>query len=80
MAQLLEPGYVQAIKQNIVYALPSCRVLLFTDATTPTIQQSLTEAFTANVALTLSSGQSEVAGAFIKCTTGDINIILKNYK
>lgn len=63
--------------QNTIYALPARRALLFTDATTPTIQQSADVGFTANAALTLASGQAEVAGGFIRCTTGNINVVLK---
>lgn len=76
-ATQLQVGKVEAITQNVAYALPSKRCLLFTDATTPTIQQSLTEAFTANVAVTLSGGQAEVAGLFVRCTNATINVILK---
>lgn len=77
---LLVTGKVIAITQNTVYALPTGRVLLFTDATTPTLQQSTTEAFTANVAVTLTGGQAELAGGFFRLTTaGPINIILKEH-
>ena len=63
--------------QNVIYALPARRLQLFTDATTPTIQQSTDVAFAANAALTLTSGQAEVAGGFIRCTTGNINVVVK---
>ena len=76
--RLLQLGVVESIAQNEVCGLPARRCLFFTDATTPTIQQSTTEAFTANAALTLASGQAEVAGEFIRCTTaGPINVIVK---
>ena len=74
----LSCGPVQSMVQNTIYALPPVKCTLFTDATTPTIQQSLTSTFTANVVLTLTSGQSEVVGGFIRCTSaGPINVILK---
>jgi hypothetical protein len=79
MAAAITVGRVLALTQNVVYALPAQRVLLFTDATTPTIQQSLTEAFTANVAVTLSGGQAELAGGFIRCTSGNISVIIKTF-
>lgn len=64
--------------QNVIYALPARRCLLFTDGTAPTIQQSTDVAFTASAALTLASGQAEVAGGFIRCTNlATCNVILK---
>jgi hypothetical protein len=77
MPELLSAGPVTAVTQNTVYALPTRRCLLFTDATSPTIQQSQTSTFTANVALTLTTGQTEVAGGFIRCTSGNVNVVLK---
>lgn len=74
----LSIGPVQTLVQNVVYALPPVRCLLFTDATTPTIQQSTTVGFTANVALSLTNGQAEVSGGFIRCTNlATCNITLK---
>lgn len=75
--QKINPGVVFSMTQNIAFALPSKRCLLFTDATTPTIQQSTDVAFTANVAVTLTAGQAELAGAFIRCTSGTINALVK---
>jgi hypothetical protein len=77
MTQLISLGYVQVLTQNVVYALPARRCLLFTDASTPTIQQSSDVGFTANVAVTLTGGQAELDGGFIKCTTGNINVVAK---
>ncbi len=75
--QYIQIGPVFSMVQNTVYAVPSRRCLLFTDATTPTIQQSTDFAFTANAALTLTSGQAELAGGFIRLTTsGPINVRL----
>lgn len=75
--QVLMNGVPTALTQNTVYTLPASRVLFFTDATTPTIQQSFDVAFTANVAVTLTNGQAELAGGFIKCTSGNINCVVK---
>lgn len=74
---VIQFGVPTALTQNTIYALPANRALLFTDATTPTVQQSYDVAFTANAALTLASGQAEVAGGFIRCTSGNINVVLK---
>jgi len=72
-------GPLQVMVQNTIYSLPSKRVLLFTDGAAPTIQQSTTEAFTANVAVTLVGGQAEVAGGFIRETNlATLNIYLKS--
>jgi hypothetical protein len=71
-------GSVFPMVQNTIYALPPVKCTLFTDATTPTIQQSLTVAFTANVALTLTGGQADVNGGFIRLTSsGPVNVLLK---
>lgn len=75
--QLIKSGEVTSLTQNVVFALPSKRCLLFTDATTPTIQQSTDVAFTANAAVTLTGGQAELAGAFIRCTSATISVIVK---
>jgi len=79
---LLSIGIPQAIVQNQVYALPAKKCLLMTDVAAATIQHSTTEAFTSNVAVNISTGtygpgQAEIAGGFIRCTSGNINIILK---
>lgn len=64
----LSLGPIHVLEQNVAYALPPKRCLLFSDGTAPTFQQSTTEAFTANVAVTLSGGQAELAGGWIRCT------------
>jgi hypothetical protein len=69
---------LNSMVQNTIYALPAVRVTLFTDATTPTIQTSNTDVFIANAAVTLTAGQGEPLGAFIRVTTaGPINVMLK---
>lgn len=78
MAELLTIGPVTSLVQNTIYALPASRVLLFTDGVAPTIQQSTTVAFTANVAVTLTAGQAELAGGFLRCTNlATCNVTLK---
>lgn len=62
--------------QNIVYALPAARGLLFSD-TAGTFEQAsnLAGPFIATAAL--AGGQVEVAGAFIRCTTASPTVTLK---
>lgn len=67
--EVLSIGYPIPVTQNVVYALPSRRVLLMTDAAGPTFFQSNTQAFTASVAVALTNGQAELAGGFLKCTS-----------
>jgi hypothetical protein len=75
--EMIPVGMVFSMVQNTIYALPSQRVLAFTDGAAPTIQQSTTVAFTANVAVTLTGGQAELGGAFIRQTNlATCNIIL----
>ena len=74
----LATGQIHSLVQNTVYALPPVQCVLYTDATTPTLQQSLTSTFTANTAVTLTTGQAEVNGGFLRLTSaGPINVILK---
>lgn len=69
---------INPILQNVIYALPPRRVLLFSDAATPTFFQSTTEAFTASIAVVLTNGQAELAGGFIRCTSATPgNIVLR---
>jgi hypothetical protein len=76
--EVLPLGVVFSMLQNVVYALPASRCLLFTDGAAPTIQQSTTLAFTANVAVVLTNGQMELAGGYIRCTNlATCNVILK---
>jgi hypothetical protein len=76
--ELIPVGPVFSMVQNTIYALPASRVLLFTDGAAPTIQQSTTAAFTANVAVTLTGGQAEIAGGFIRQTNlATCNVTLK---
>lgn len=73
--QSLSIGPITPLVANQVYALPPKKCILYTDATTPTIAQSLTNAFTANTALTLTGGQAEIGGGFIRATSA-INVRL----
>ena len=76
--ELLSIGPILTLLQNVVYALPASRCLLFTDGAAPTLQQSTTVAFTANVPLVLTNGATEVSGGFIRCTNlASCNITLK---
>jgi hypothetical protein len=76
--ELLPLGPVAVMTQNTIFALPASRCLLFTDGVAPTIQQSTTVAFTANVAVTLTGGQAELAGGFIRQTNlATMNVVLK---
>lgn len=76
--ELFSPGRPISILQNVVYALPVSRCLLFCDVAAATFEQSTTSAFTLAVALTPDANeQIEVAGGFIRCTSGTVNITLK---
>ena len=71
---------LNSMVQNTIYALPASRCTVFTDATTPTIQTSNTDVFTANVVVTLTGGAGEAFGAFVRVTTaGPINVMIKKF-
>lgn len=74
----ISPGSPFTMVQNVVYALPASRCLLFCQTATPGLEQSNEVAFTTVVALALVSGQAEVAGGFIRSTlTGGAIVTLK---
>lgn len=76
--EVLSIGYPIPIVQNTIYALPSRRVLMFSDAAGPTFFQSNTLAFTVSVAVVLTNGEAELSGGFIRCTSAAPgNITLK---
>lgn len=67
-----------ALVQNTIYALPATRCLMFCDVAAATFEQSNVVGFSPAVALTLDANeQAEVAGGFIRCTSGAVNIMLK---
>jgi hypothetical protein len=71
-------GYPQPILQNVVYALPARRVLLFSDAASPTFVMANDFAFATSIPVVLTNGQAEIAAAFIKCTSASPgNIVVK---
>jgi hypothetical protein len=70
-------GMPVTLVQNQIYALPAVKCTLFTDATTPTIQQSNTQAFTANVAVTLVAGAATLNGGWLRTTSSGVIITLK---
>ncbi len=78
-ANLLQFGVPTTLVQNTVYALPANRCLLFCDASSPTITMSNVVGMSPAIALTLTNGQAEVAGAFIVCTTGSVVVSIKKY-
>lgn len=74
--ELLPLGPPTTMLANVAYALPAVEATLFTDATTPTITLSTTQAFTASSAVTLTGGAATVGGGFIK-STSTILVVLK---
>ena len=75
--ELLSIGPPITLVQNQIYALPAVKTTLFTDATTPTIQQSTTAAFTANVVVTLTGGMGTLTGGWLRTTSSGVVITLK---
>ena len=74
--ELLQIGVVTLLTQNVIYALPYKRTRIFCETTTAVIQQSNLVAFTTTSAVTLTDGMADLAGAFIRCTSGNVNIRL----
>jgi hypothetical protein len=74
--ELLPLGTPFTMLAGVAYALPAVECVLYTDATTPTITLSNTQAFTANTAVTLTAGAATVGGGFIKAV-GNALVVLK---
>jgi hypothetical protein len=74
--ELLPLGTPFTMLAGVAYALPAVKATLFTDATTPTITQSNTAAFTANAAVTVTAGVSTVSGGFLKAAANAL-VVLK---
>lgn len=74
---LLSIGGPHTLTQNVIYALPGKRCLLFVDTAGAALEQSNTAVMTADVNMTLVDGQQEVAGGFIRSTAGDCIVMLK---
>jgi hypothetical protein len=77
--ELLSPGRPISILQNIAYALPVSRCVIYCDTAAATLFQSNTVDFTLSNAITLDTNkQAEVAGGFIRVTSaGPVIIELK---
>lgn len=76
---LLSPGGPHTLTQNVIYALPAKRCLLFVDTAGAALEQSNTDVMTADVNLTLVDGMTEVAGGFIRSTAADCTITLRHF-
>lgn len=75
----ISPGPVTPMLQNVIYALPACRTRIFTSDAAPTIEQSNDSAFSDNVQVILIDGMNDLAGGFIRCTSGNIEVSLKKF-
>lgn len=76
--ELISMGPPTNLVQNQVYALPAVRCLLFCDVAAATFEQSASLNMTPAVALTPDANeQIEVAGGFIRCTSGNVKVLLK---
>ncbi len=74
---LLSLGYMQTMLQNVVYALPSRRVLIYAEGTPTLLQSADGSNFTAVTINTTTNNQAELAGAFVKVTSTDCDVLLK---
>jgi hypothetical protein len=72
--EVISIGPAFSMVQNVVYALPAPRVLLFTTGA-PTLEQANDVAMTAPVAVTLTGGQAELAGKFLRCTSAGPQLV-----
>jgi len=74
--QLLPIGPPTEMVANVVYALPTAQVTLYTEAAAPTITQSGSLAFTASTPVALVEGSAKLTAPFIRATS-TITVTLK---
>lgn len=78
--QLLSISYPQTLTQNVIYALPAKRCLLFSDGVGAAFDVATEETMAVHVGpLTLVDGMHDISGAFIRCTSGNVRVTLKPY-
>ena len=75
--QSIPIGPPTTLVTNQIYALPAVNCTLFTDAATPTLEQSTVIGFGTKVALTFTNGACLVSGGFVRATAGTPTIVLK---
>lgn len=75
--EALSIGVLSSLTQNTIYALPAVKVRLFCSDAAPTFQQSNSPTFATNVAVTLTDGMADLAGGFLRCTTGNVTVMLR---
>lgn len=76
--EMLSLGYPVTMIQNQVYACPVSRCLMFCNVAAATFEQSSTVSMAVAVPLTPDANeQIEVAGGFIRCTSGNVVVTLK---
>jgi hypothetical protein len=71
--EVLRRGVVTAITQNVIYALPASTVYLQAEAAVEVSLQATTNFAT----LAASTTGATTSAAFVRCTTGNTNIIVK---
>jgi len=69
-------GLPQDMTQNVVYGLPAIKCNLYVTGA-PTLLQSNTFSMAATTPVTLVEGAYQVTGGYIKCTSGNITVLLK---
>ena len=78
--QLLSISYPQTLVQNTIYALPARRCLLFSDGAGAAFDVATEETMVTHVGpLTLVDGMHDLAGSFIRCTSGNVRVSLKPF-
>ena len=69
-------GFPYAASQNEVVALPARSCLLFTDATSPTLEVSTDVGFSTKKALTLTNGAAQVSGMYVRATNSGTTVLI----
>lgn len=76
---LIDVGSVITLTQNVVYALPQKRVVMFTSTAGAAFGLSNDPAFAASVVPTLVEGHYETVAGFIRSTAADALCCFKGF-
>jgi len=79
MTELIQQGVPTTLTQNVVYALPGRFGILFCETAGAALEQSNTVGFAVDINMTLTDGESPVAGAFIRSTAADALVVIRRF-
>jgi hypothetical protein len=74
--QLLSFATPYTLQTNMVYALPAGHCTVFCADASPALEQSALFDFSTKASVSVTAGKTDVAGLFLRCTSGNPVIVL----